>query len=42
MTAGGSSGPDAAVRDGIFSGAFMTYFALGFSAVSLGIALRMA
>ncbi len=36
----GPRGPGAD-RRGIFSGAFMTYFALGFSAVSLGIAERM-
>lgn len=40
MTSGKAHGPDAD-RRGIFSGAFTTYFALGFSAVSLGIAKRM-
>ena len=40
MGSGGWRGPGAD-RRGIFSGAFMTYFALGFSAVSLGIAERM-
>lgn len=40
MASGGSRGPGAD-RRGIFSGAFVTYFALGFSAVSLGIAARM-
>ena len=40
MASGGSRGPGAD-RRGIYSGAFMTYFALGFSAVSLGIAMRM-
>ena len=40
MNAGGAraGGPD---RYGAFAGAFMTYFALGFSAASLGIARRM-
>ncbi|MBD0273947.1 MAG: flavin-dependent monooxygenase [Acetobacteraceae bacterium] len=42
MLSGGSGGLGAADRRGIFSGAFVTYFALGFSAVSLGIATRMA
>jgi alkylation response protein AidB-like acyl-CoA dehydrogenase len=42
MLSGGSSGLANTDRRGIFSGAFVTYFALGFSAVSLGIALRMA
>lgn len=38
MQAGGACGAD---RPGTFAGAFMAYFALGFSAVSLGIARRM-
>lgn len=40
MDAGGAR-PRGAERPGAFAGAFMTYFALGFSAVSLGIATRM-
>lgn len=38
MHAGHARGPE---RPGAFAGAFMAYFALGFSAVSLGIATRM-
>jgi alkylation response protein AidB-like acyl-CoA dehydrogenase len=41
MASGGSRGPGAD-RRGIFSGPFVTYFALGFSPVSLGIAMRLA